>query len=250
MKQKIFILTILVILLPTINGCAKKTAEIELLPLAEQSMAAEQTMTAAEAGAWEQAAAAASANDEIAAADNSGVTQEDNWSSDRLGQDEEPVTPACFVHICGAVNEPGVYELSPDSRLFEAVAMAGGFADNADTELVNLALPVIDGSRIQIPTQAEAASWKAAGGADWPWGGPMTGDGQRLAGTNAAAGLVNINTASPEVLATLPGIGTAKAQSIVAYREAGGRFDRIEDIMLVEGIKEGLFNKIKDRIMI
>ena len=76
---------------------------------------------------------------------------------------------------------------------------------------------------------------------------------QEIAGTiaeNGDAGLININTADEELLCTLSGVGSSRAKSIIAYREQHGAFQKIEDIMNVEGIKEGLFQKIRDSITV
>ena len=62
--------------------------------------------------------------------------------------------------------------------------------------------------------------------------------------------LVNINTAGEDLLCTLSGVGSSRAKSIIAYREQNGAFKKIEDIMNVEGIKDGLFQKIKDSITV
>ena len=63
-------------------------------------------------------------------------------------------------------------------------------------------------------------------------------------------GLVNINTASLDELKKLPGIGDIKAEAIIAYREEAGRFDSIEDIMNVSGIKDSSYEQIKDYIKV
>ena len=63
-------------------------------------------------------------------------------------------------------------------------------------------------------------------------------------------GKVDINTAEKNELMTLPGIGEAKADAIVRYREEHGTFQKIEDLMEVEGIKEGVFQKVKDQIKV
>ena len=149
----------------------------------------------------------------------------------------------CTVHICGAVNAPGVYELPQDSRVVDAVAAGGGFAPDADPEACNLAQPVTDGCQIYIMTQEESAL------ADR--GGRNAGiqETEPDAGTDGT-GLVNINTADAEQLKTLPGIGDSKAAAILAWREENGRFETIEDIMKVSGIKEGAFSKIRDRIRV
>ncbi len=142
-----------------------------------------------------------------------------------------------FVYVCGAVNAPGVYELKKDARVFEAIGLAGGMTEEAAAEAVNQARPVADGEQIYVPTVRETE---------------MQGVGVEdiVTGNADESGKVNINTAGKEELMTLTGIGEAKAQSILDYREEHGQFGSIEDLMLIEGIKEGVFNKIKEDITI
>lgn len=142
-----------------------------------------------------------------------------------------------FVYVCGAVNAPGVYELKADARIYEAIACAGGVREDAAEESVNQAQPVTDGERIYIPTDEEAAQG-------------MAEIVQTDPGSGAADGRVNINTASKEELMTLNGIGESRAESIIRYRESHGAFQSIEELMNVEGIKEGVFHKIQDRITV
>ena len=149
-----------------------------------------------------------------------------------------------FVHICGAVINPGVYEVTSGSRIFEVLNLAGGFTDDAATDAVNLAMMVIDGSKIQIPTVEEMMAEPP----DATW---VSGEQQAETGnTKVQTDLVNINTAPLESLMTLPGIGKAKAESIIRYREEKGRFNVIEDIMKISGIKDAVFGKIKDKICV
>ena len=63
-------------------------------------------------------------------------------------------------------------------------------------------------------------------------------------------GKININTAGKDALMTLPGIGESKADAIIAYREAQGKFQNTEELMNIRGIKEGIYNKIKDLIIV
>lgn len=137
----------------------------------------------------------------------------------------------CFVHICGEVNAPGVYELPEGSRIFEAVESAGGFTDEASEESLNLAEVISDGMQIVILSEEEVKL-------------------QQEAADNLASGLVNINKASKEQLMTLPGIGESRAEDILRYREESGGFETIEDIMKVSGIKDAAFQKIKDSIVV
>ena len=150
-----------------------------------------------------------------------------------------------YVHVCGQVNVPGVYELPKGSRIYEAVAAAGGMTKQAAGERLNQAATVEDGQQIYVLSKEEAAkNAEPAGGeagvldASIP-GMPQAGDGK-----------VNLNTATAEELMTLSGIGEAKAEAILRYREEHGGFQKVEELMEVEGIKEGVFNQIKEQVKI
>lgn len=134
-----------------------------------------------------------------------------------------------YVYVCGAVASPGVVELPEGSRAADALEAAMGFAENAQTDYVNLAAKVEDGEKLYFPTQEEAQE--------------MT----RTADVGKS-GLVNINTAGREQLLTLPGIGSARAEDIISYREKNGAFRTTEDIMKVPGIKSAAYEKLKDKI--
>jgi len=143
-------------------------------------------------------------------------------------------TPAPIrVHVSGAVRQPDVYELPPGSIVKDAVEAAGGPADDADLDGVNLAVELRDQQQVYVPRQGEVSPMSPAVG-----------------GGGASAGPVNINTATAAELETLPGIGPKTADTIIEYREANGPFETIEDIMNVPGIGEGTFEKIKDRIAV
>lgn len=140
----------------------------------------------------------------------------------------------CLVYVCGAVVSPGVYELDDGSRIYEAVELAGGFMEEAAEDVLNLAESVTDGQMIRIPTEEEQ---EAVGR-------------QGAEADSAADGKLDLNRADVAALMELPGIGQSKAEAIVGYREEHGPFSQAEDLMKVEGIKEGVFNKIKDRIKV
>lgn len=133
------------------------------------------------------------------------------------------------VYVCGAVVSPGVVSLPEDSRAEDALAAAGGFAENAWREYVNLAERVQDGEKLYFPTLEESESM------------PLQESG---------SGLVNINTADVAALCTLPGIGESRANDIISYRETNGPFGSCEDIMNVTGIKTSVYNKISDKITV
>ena len=147
-----------------------------------------------------------------------------------------------YVYICGEVSNPGVYELSEDSRIYEAVDAAGGFTENAARESINLASKVSDGMQITIYNKEEAASL--------PAGGTSAGKNSGQDQMSGSSSLVNLNTATKEELMTLKGIGESKAEDIIRYREKSGGFKKIEDIMKISGIKETGFQKIKDSITV
>lgn len=141
----------------------------------------------------------------------------------------------CYVYVCGAVYHPGVYELPGDGRIYEAVEAAGGMTEEAYAESVNLAEHVTDGQMIRILTKEEVAS-----------GNPLSEETMKAAGD----GRLDINRASVQDFMSLPGIGQSKAEAMVSYRDTHGAFASVEEIMNVDGIKEGVFNKIKDRIKV
>lgn len=165
---------------------------------------------------------------------------ENNTPEDRrdVGNSEKS---GIYVYICGEVINPGVYELSGDSRIYEAVDAAGGFTENAARECVNLASKVSDGMQITIYNREESASL--------PADSASVGGNAGKSGTSGS-GLVNLNTATKEELMTLKGIGESKAEDIIRYREKSGGFKKIEDIMKISGIKENGFQKIKDSITV
>ncbi len=149
------------------------------------------------------------------------------------------------VHVCGAVIAPGVYDLEVSARIVDAIAAAGGTDETAADNYLNQAAFLTDGQQVYVPTEEEAEHADQL----------LLNAGTDTIGTQAAVQAaesvgVNINTASKEDLMNLPGIGEAKAESIIRYREASGGFHTIEDIMQVEGIKEGLFRKMQEQICI
>ena len=129
------------------------------------------------------------------------------------------------VYVCGAVVREGVYTLPSESRAEDALLAAGGYAENAARGAVNLAKYISDGEKLYFPAEGEKEE--------------PSGEGR-----------VNINTADKNRLMTLPGIGERKAEDILAYREMQGSFRKTEDLMLVPGIKEAAFQKLKERITV
>ncbi len=152
----------------------------------------------------------------------------------------DKVTLPFYIHICGEVVSPGVYELSEGSRVFQAVEKAGGFTDQAASEYLNMAERIADGMKIVVLNREEAEAAKALGERSLP----------ADASSNVQKRKVNLNTATKEELMTLRGIGEAKADDILKYRESRGGFRKIEDIMKISGIKDAAFQKIKEDITV
>lgn len=154
--------------------------------------------------------------------------------------EEEAVVEQVLIDIKGAVVHPGVYALQPDQRIIDAVQLAGGYSEDADTRLINHAQKVQDEMVIYIPVKGENLEEGMA----------------KLQFTTfsennkAINNKVNINKADDKELTTLAGIGPSKAQSIIAYREENGYFQTIEDVKKVTGIGEKTFEKLKDSITV
>ena len=155
-----------------------------------------------------------------------------------------------MVHICGAVNRPGVYTFPEGSRVCDAVEAAGGLSEEAAASSLNQAALLSDGLQIVVPTEEELEGLSSQAASSGVFSsGIFPADGAQNA-AGSGNGLVNINTASLEELMTLPGIGQTRAEAIVAYRQERGSFQTIEDIMKVDGIKEGSFEKLKEKITV
>ena len=131
-----------------------------------------------------------------------------------------------YVHVLGAVVEPGLYELNEGDRAVDAVAAAGGFAEGADQTQLNLARLLVDGEQIVVP---------------------LIGETPPAAATD---GKVNLNTADQAQLETLPRVGPALAQRILDWREANGRFSTIEDLLSITGIGDKTYDGLKDLVTV
>ena len=131
------------------------------------------------------------------------------------------------VYVSGAVNRPGLVELSQGARAADAVNVCGGLLPTADEKAVNMAQVLKDGAQLQVPVKGAAG----AGGSG-----------------KDSSGRVSINTADEKALDTLPGIGPAMARRIVEYRQSNGGFQSLEDLKKVKGIGAAKFEKLKDKV--
>lgn len=175
------------------------------------------------------------------------------------------------VHVAGAVNNPGVYTLPAQGRAVDAIAAASGAAADADLDRVNLAGALSDGVQIYVPhrgetaapaqiqpnggtanaVQANAANGAAQNGASQGGTQPQPARTLTPAGTAQKGSTpVNINTATAEELQTLPRIGPAMAQRIIAWREAHGGFRSVDELDAVPGIGPSMLENLRPLVMV
>jgi len=170
------------------------------------------------------------------------------------------------VHVAGAVNNPGVYTLPAQGRAVDAIAAASGAAADADLDRVNLAGALSDGVQIYVPHRGETAApaqiqpnggTANAGQANAANGASQGGTQPQPARTLIPAGSaqkgstpVNINTATAEELQTLPRIGPAMAQRIIAWREAHGGFHSVDELDAVPGIGPSMLENLRPLVTV
>jgi len=164
-------------------------------------------------------------------------------SSDGNGK-EEPgdSTGRIFVHVAGAVENPGVYSFDSGARVNDAVNAAVPLPE-ADLDSLNLAAPLKDGEKIIVGERDlfKESEWEISGAQDQKGTGALS---------EGSSDKININQATLEELDSLPGIGPAYGERIIEYREKNGGFKSIEEIMDVQGIGPKTFEKIKDQITV
>jgi competence protein ComEA len=153
-----------------------------------------------------------------------------------------PSPAPIMVHVDGAVQHPGVYPLPRESRVQDVIQAAGGFAQKANTDAINLAARLEDGDKLVVPQVGTPAAPPSVVA-------PTASRANPLPESKSTPGaLVNINTATLEELQTLPGIGATRAQDIINYRQAHGAFKTIEDLGNVTGIGQVTIERLKDLI--
>ena len=174
------------------------------------------------------------------------IPEEQEGSDENTGEEEreEPAENApsvIYVDVCGHVACPGVYKFSEGSRVYEAIEAAGGFTEDAAVTAVNRAQFLNDTMQLYIPSREEFLG-----------SGDTAAEDTACPGSSSAPddGRIDLNTADMDQLCELPGIGESKASAILAYRDKYGPFSGVEELMQVNGIKEGTFAKIKDRIAV
>lgn len=188
----------------------------------------------------------------------------DDIKDNSIKQENNNETEKLVVYVAGAVNNEGVFELDINSRVSDAIEMAGGFREDAYIKDINLAYKLEDGMKIYIPTnnEVEEGLREEKGDGTSEVSGNIGSDSKKNSYTNIetrdsnvmSSGnenkKVNINTANQQLLETLPGIGASTAIKIINYRKDNGKFKTIEEIKNVSGIGESKFNNIKDLISV
>ncbi|HHV71000.1 MAG TPA: ComEA family DNA-binding protein [Clostridia bacterium] len=159
-------------------------------------------------------------------------------SSEEIYPEENRKENLIKVHVIGAVNRSGVYELPEGSRVIDAVQAAGGLSEDADLNATNLAAPLSDGQQVRVYNLSEQSNLSNSA--------IKINNGE----TTIASGKININTANKQQLENLTGIGPALAERIIKYRETNGYFRSIEELKNVSGIGEKRFEQLKDEITI
>ncbi len=142
-----------------------------------------------------------------------------------------PAAPL-VVHVAGAVASPGVRRLPPGSRVIDAVEAAGGLRADADTDRVNLAAELVDGTQVYVPAVGEPVPPGASGS------------------SGEASGPIDLNTADATALETLPGVGPATAAAIIDHRERNGPFTSVDGLLDVRGIGEAKLAQIRDLVRV
>ena len=167
-----------------------------------------------------------------------------------------------LVDVKGEVNTPGVYDLTNNNTVIDAINKAGGLTKNSDTSNLNLSKKLEDEMVIIVYSKSEIKEMEEPKVQCPPCNDACIKEEDEKAKLDASekteteeenktvTGKVNINTATASELQTLNGIGEAKAKAIIEYREKNGNFEKIEDIKNVSGIGDSVYDKIKDNITV
>lgn len=168
------------------------------------------------------------------------VSEEENFEEEEIIKEEEKII---YVHIAGAVNNPGLYALPEGARVNDLVIEAGGLLDEADLTEINLAYILNDATKVTIPKKGEGIKKDSI----------ISNKISYISGNTSKSntlGKININTATVSELNTLTGIGEATANKIIEYRNNNNGFKSIEELKNVSGIGDLKYAKIKDHITI
>ena len=187
--------------------------------------------------------------------DKKDVVKEDKVLEKNNNNKTENIKEKIKVDIKGQINNPGIYELSNESRVIDVINLAGGLTEEADTSVINLSKKIKDEMVIIIYSKDQVQDFektkeienqvqdKCAKSEEY-----SINNDACLKTESIIMGKININTATKEELMTLQGIGESKANDIIKHRDTNGKFNSIEDIKKVTGIGENIFASIKENI--
>lgn len=247
-----------------LTGCSSpqilEKAEAEMVVLSDNSL----MESAAELESISEAEEISKNQETADVSDSAESTSDSNNEAAGDLPDIEQDKAVCYVHISGAVKYPGVYQMEPQARLYEAVMKAGGFTDTASEDYCNLAQTVADGVKYYFPTKEEVKEMVGSENGLYLAKETASGDYDGLESQKKSAseeaeilenscydneGRLDINKAGVAELTLLQGIGNSRAEAILAYRQEHGPFQSTEDLMKVSGIKEGTYHQLKDKIV-
>lgn len=157
--------------------------------------------------------------------------------------EEKDAVEIAIVDLKGEVKRPGVYQVEIDERVEKVIELAGGFTDQADLRQINLAQKVQDEMVIYVPAMDEDMDSLTAGAS-------LTSSAGREAQSRENGDGIRVNVATEEELTNLQGIGPAKAQAIIQYREENGPFQELEDLLEVNGIGEKTLENMQDQVIL
>ncbi|MFI5388817.1 MAG: helix-hairpin-helix domain-containing protein [Candidatus Eremiobacterales bacterium] len=201
-------------------------------------------------------------SDSVVATDDSPPPPQATASTDAAAASQSPPPSGeIAVYVCGAIRHVGVFRLAAGSRVVDAVTQAGGLAGDADPEAINLAEPLVDGMKIDVPKKgARPATYSFdSGSATYDvasTGASATGSSSHRSTRHRSSGrsgvsklqpgqTVDVNTASESDLERLPGVGPSLARRIIEYRQANGPFATPDDLQNVSGIGPSKFAKME-----
>ncbi|KAA9235171.1 MULTISPECIES: helix-hairpin-helix domain-containing protein [Aerococcus] len=173
-------------------------------------------------------------------------SETDQAEGGQAGNSQDQGDDLIYVDVKGAVKSPGLYQVQAGDRVLDAIDLAGGLNDQADSKRINLSQRLQDQMVVYVPALDEELDQ-----------GEMQALSPMMTGSPSAAGSsqgdsqkININTADASQLQEISGIGEKKAADIIQYRESKGSFQKIEEITEVSGIGDKTFEKIKEQITV
>ena len=187
--------------------------------------------------------------------DKKDVVKEDKVLEKNNNNKTENIKEKIKVDIKGQINNPGIYELSNESRVIDVINLAGGLTEEADTSVINLSKKIKDEMVIIIYSKDQVQDFEKTKEIENQVQDKCAKSEEYYINNDACIktesiimGKININTATKEELMTLQGIGESKANDIIKHRDTNGKFNSIEDIKKVTGIGENIFASIKENI--